>query len=341
MRYNLFGKKAVRLMNRLQKLYGQWLTSHPILKPVLENFLIFLVSLISSFLAAYTFRSFIVPSETLGVIPTPLITGGISGLSQTLNRLLDLLNILNGVDNRTLQAIFYFVLNIPIFALAYTKIGKRFATFSFINVVLTSLFIEIIPNELTQLISIADDLLARAIIAGFLQGIASSLAYLMDISSGGLDVITVYFANVKSTSVGKFAIGFNGIIYFLFTMLYLLNTESTTGALNAIIFSVIYSFTTSKVVDAINIRNKKTQLQIITSRADLPKIIMEKFFHGCTVVQAKGGFTNAPKFIVYMVVSSREAPAVIRHIRLNDPESFIDESTSHQVYGKFFIKPIK
>lgn len=328
-------------MSKLTEFYERWTTKHPQLKPWIENLAIFVVSMISSFLAAYTFRSFIVPSETLGVVPTPLITGGVSGISQTLNRLFDLLNILNQVDNRTMQAIFYFILNIPIFLLAFTKIGKRFATFSFINVVMTSFFIEIIPTEMTQLISIADDLLARAIIAGFLQGVASSLAYLMDISSGGLDVITVYFANVKSTSVGKYAMAINGLIYVLFTTLYLLNTESTTGALNAIIFSVIYSFTTSKVVDGINIRNKKTQLQIITARADLPKLVMEKFYHGCTVVQAKGGFTNAPKLIIYMVVSSREAPAVIRHIRNIDPESFVDESTSHQVYGKFFIKPIK
>jgi uncharacterized membrane-anchored protein YitT (DUF2179 family) len=328
-------------MIQLKEKYHMWLNRNPKLKPFIENGLIFIVSLMSSFLAAYTFRSFIVPSGDPGAIPTPLITGGVSGLSQTINRLFDLFNILNQIENRTLQAVFYFLLNIPIFILAYTKIGKRFATFSFINVILTSFFIEIIPHEMTQLVTIADDLLARAIIAGFLQGIASSLAYLMDISSGGLDVITVYFANVKSTSVGKYAITFNGIIYVLFTILYLLNTESTTGALNAIIFSVIYSFTVSKVVDGINIRNKKTQLQIITSRVDLPKLIMEKFFHGCTIVQAKGGFTNAPKYIIYMVVSSREAPAVIRHIRNIDPESFVDESTSHQVYGKFFIKPIK
>lgn len=326
----------------MTNLYQQWITlirQHPKLKNTIETATIFVVSAISSLLAAYIFRSFIVPAGN--PVPTPLITGGISGVSQIVNRLFDLLHWFDQIDNRTLQAIFYFIFNIPIFILAYAKIGKRFAIFSFINVITTSLFIEIIPHEWTQLISISEDFLSRAIIAGFLQGIASSLAYLMDISSGGMDVITVYFANVKSTSVGKYAFAINFFIYILFTILYLLNTESTKGALNAIVFSVVYSFTTSRVVDAINIRNKKTQLQIITSRTDLPKILMEKFFHGCTVVQAKGGYTNAVKYIIYMVVSSREVPSVVSHIRQVDPESFIDESPSHQVYGKFFIKPIK
>jgi uncharacterized membrane-anchored protein YitT (DUF2179 family) len=316
-----------------------WLSNKPHLKTGLENMAIFCVSAISSFLAAYVFRSFIVPSGD--PLPTPLITGGVSGLAQITNRLFDVLNLLNQIENRSLQAIFYFIFNIPIFILAYTKIGKRFAIFSFINVITTSIFIEVIPHDWTQLITISEDLLSRAIIAGLIQGISSSLAYLMDISSGGMDVITVYFANVKSTSVGKYAFGINVVIYLLFTVLYLLNTDSMTGALNAIIFSVIYSFTTSRVVDAINIRNKKTQLQIVTSRTDLPKILMEKFYHGCTVVQAKGGFTNSLKYIVYMVVSSREVASVVKHIRTVDPESFIDESPSHQVYGKFFIKPIK
>ena len=319
--------------------FQSWLSTKPQFKIMLEYVAIFFVSIISSFLAAYVFRSFIVPSGD--PIPTPLITGGVSGLSQITNRLFDVLNLLNQIENRSLQAIFYFIFNIPIFILAYTKIGKRFAIFSFINVITTSIFIEVIPHDWTQLISISEDLLSRAIIAGFIQGFASSLAYLMDISSGGMDVITVYFANVKSTSVGKYALAINGAIYFVFIILYLLNTDSLTGALNAVIFSVIYSFTTSQVVDAINIRNKKTQLQIITSRVDLPKILMEKFFHGCTIVQAKGGYTNAVKYIVYMVVSSREVAKVVKHIRSIDPESFIDESPFHQVYGKFYIKPIK
>jgi uncharacterized membrane-anchored protein YitT (DUF2179 family) len=326
-------------MNQYYTQIQNWLSNKPQLKKALENIAIFFVSAISSFLAAYVFRAFIVPSGE--PIPTPLITGGVSGLSQITNRLFDVLNILNQVENRSLQAVFYFVFNIPIFILAYTKIGKRFAIFSFINVITTSFFIEVIPHDWTQLITISEDLLSRAIIAGFIQGISSSLAYLMDISSGGMDVITVYFANVKSTSVGKYAFVINGVIYLAFTILYLLNTDSMTGALNAIIFSVIYSFTTSQVVDAINIRNKKTQLQIVTSRTDLPKILMEKFYHGCTVVQAKGGYTNSVKYIVYMVVSSREVANVVKHIRTVDPESFVDESPSHQVYGKFFIKPIK
>ncbi len=326
------------MMEKLFTKVQTYLEANKHIKISLENFGIFLGCTISAFFAAYTFRSFIVPSTPDAI---PLITGGVSGLSQTLNRLFDLLNILNNIENRTLQAVFYFTLNIPIFILGYLKIGKRFASFSLLHVILTSIFIEIIPQNITVLVNIADDLLSRAIIAGLLQGLSSSFAYVMEISSGGLDVVTYYFANVKSTSVGKYAIMINGIVLLMFTTVYLINTESTTGALNSVIFSLIYFFTTSKVVDTINVRNKKTQLQIITKDEQISKILMQKFYHGCTIVPAKGGFTNTPKYVIFMVVSSNEAPRVIKLVRSMDPESFIDESTSHQVYGKFFIKPIK
>ena len=98
-----------------------WLEIHPKIKIILENTLIFLGTVVSSLLAAYTFRSFIVPSSDVNAVP--LITGGVSGVSQTLNRFFDLIHFLDVIDNRTLQAVFYFVLNIPIFILGMPRSG--------------------------------------------------------------------------------------------------------------------------------------------------------------------------------------------------------------------------
>jgi uncharacterized membrane-anchored protein YitT (DUF2179 family) len=327
------------MFQKLFDAYKTFVKNKPHLKDFIENTLILLGCTFSAFLAAYTFRSFIIPSTDLNA--TPLITGGVSGLSQTLNRFFDYIHLFDAIENKTMQALLYFIFNIPIFVLGYTKIGKRFATFSLIHVMLTSLFIEIIPNDLTALISISDQLLSRAIAAGLLQGLSSSIAYLMEISSGGLDVVTYYFANVKSTSVGKYALFFNTVVLILFTLVFMLSSPSSEGALNSVLFSIIYFFTTSKIIDTINVRNKKTQLQIITKNDSIAKTLMENFFHGCTIVPAKGGYTNSPRFVIYMVVSSSEAPRVVKLVRAIDPESFIDESYSHQVYGKFYVKPIK
>ncbi|MFZ9704296.1 MAG: YitT family protein, partial [Bacilli bacterium] len=108
-------------MSKLYQQWQVWLGQRPKLKNTIETIAIFIVSCISSLLAAYIFRSFIVPAGDPA--PTPLITGGVSGISQIFNRLFDLLHLLDQVENRTLQAIFYFIFNIPIFILAFAKIG--------------------------------------------------------------------------------------------------------------------------------------------------------------------------------------------------------------------------
>jgi|688.fasta_scaffold16976_8 uncharacterized membrane-anchored protein YitT (DUF2179 family) len=335
------------MMAKIEQLWqsiSDYLMDHPKLKALLEYAFAFFIAVLSAFLQAYTFRAFIIPPVTNNEVFAPLITGGISGTSQILVKIIEIFNLLPMFEGKTIQAFLYISFNIPLFWLAFKGIGKRFAIFSLINVAFTSFFIEILPIGILTLFDISSDMLSRALFAGIIGGIASAIAFQAEISSGGLDVITYYIANVKSTSVGKYAVTFNAIILVIFTSLIFLTDESQTlgqGALNSFLYSIIFFFTASRIVDAFNSRNKKTQIQIISSQENLPKIIMANFPHGCTVVPAIGGFSGDPRNIIYMVVSSFEVKQVVKLVRKSDPNSFINVSNSTQVYGRFFIKPVK
>jgi uncharacterized membrane-anchored protein YitT (DUF2179 family) len=335
------------MMAKIEQLWqsiSDYLMDHPKLKALLEYAFAFFIAVLSAFLQAYTFRAFIIPPVTNNEVFAPLITGGISGTSQILVKIIEIFNLLPMFEGKTIQAFLYISFNIPLFWLAFKGIGKRFAIFSLLNVAFTSFFIEILPIGILTLFDISSDMLSRALFAGIIGGIASAIAFQAEISSGGLDVITYYIANVKSTSVGKYAVTFNAVILVIFTSLIFLTDESQTlgqGALNSFLYSIIFFFTASRIVDAFNSRNKKTQIQIISSQENLPKIIMANFPHGCTVVPAIGGFSGDPRNIIYMVVSSFEVKQVVKLVRKSDPNSFINVSNSTQVYGRFFIKPVK
>jgi len=335
------------MSNKFEQLWqalSDYLTDHPKLKTFFEYSVALIVAIVSAFLQAYTFRAFIIPPIVEGENFAPLITGGISGISQIIVKIIQLFNFLPMFEGKTIQAFLYISFNIPLFLLAYKGIGKRFAIFSLINVAFTSLFIEILPVGILTLFSISGEMLSRALFAGIVGGIASAIAFQAEISSGGLDVITYYIANVKSTSVGKYAVTFNAVILVIFTSLIFISEDSETfgeGALNSFLYSIIFFFTASRIVDAFNSRNKKTQIQIISAYDNLPKIIMANFPHGCTVVPAIGGFSGDPRNIIYMVVSSFEVKQLVKLVRKVDPNSFINVSNSTQVYGRFFIKPVK
>jgi uncharacterized membrane-anchored protein YitT (DUF2179 family) len=98
---------------------------------------------------------------------------------------------------------------------------------------------------------------------------------------------------------------------------------------------------TMLVVDIINQRNKKVKVEIISSNKDIGQIIMANLPHGATIVKGTGAFTGNEKFIVTVIVSMYEVKKTVSIIKESDPTAFVTVVELKQVYGNFFIPPIK
>ena len=213
-------------------------------------------------------------------------------------------------------------LNSSLFIFLFTKIGFT---------------IEIGSNPL-----VADHVLVRVLFGALCVGLSSATAYRGDISCGGIDVFTYYFALRKSTSIGKYGIALNGVIITAYSIILSSTSGSNweTGVI-AFFFSVMYLLEANIVIDAINLRNKKIQLQIITNSEYLTPVLIANFPHGATVVDAEGAYSHSPRKIIYIVVSSSEVKNVVALARRVDHHAFITVTSLVQVYGNFFIKPVE
>ena len=304
-----------------------------------------------------------------------IATGGMSGLSQCVIIICRAGGL--NIDYNTLQSIFYFVLNIPFLAFSFWKLGFKFSLFTTFNVIFSSIFIQVLPStslETIQLIeneicggnicenmsaltemyysqfSIFDQIgyllrdqgLARGIFAGFMTGLSIGIAFVSNHCTGSIDIIAYYYSTKKSTTTGKYMSLFNGLIILSFTILSI--TLDGTNAAQAIVsacFSIVYLFFSSLVIDTINVRNKKVQLQIVSSNETLARAIVANVPHSCTIVKAKGGYTGRDRYIIYVVVSNNEVTKLVAHIRKADPNTFINAINLRQVYGRFFVKPVE
>lgn len=317
----------------------RYLLDHPVLKYIVDYSFSTIITALSAFCFAYGFRAFISPLAT----SEHLISGGASGIAQVLVKII-LIFFHSGAE-KTLTSIIYFSLNIPLFILAWFKIGKRFTILTFINVLCVSLFIEILPESWVTIFSIDKDFIARALFAGLLTGASSSLAYLIGGSAGGIDVIALYIAERKSTSVGKYSMALNAAIIVSYVAVDFFDSSKSTDvsvqAVTMALYTIIYFFTSSKVVDILNTKNRKTELQIFTSSDQVAPILIHAFPHGCTIINAKGGYSGTDRKVIYMVVSYGEVKKAVRIMREVDPNCFVTVMNSYQVYGKFYIKPIK
>lgn len=326
----------MRTFKKVYKIFNEYLYEHSKIKFCFEYIVTLFFSLISAFCFAYGFRSFISP-----INGNPLISGGASGFSQVIIRLFEILfNHSRSFEGDSfqnyLQSLLYFVINVPLFFLAFFKIGKRFAVFSIINVVLVSLLIVVIPSNWTQIFEITNDYLARSIFAGLLTGISTALAVRFGHSAGGIDIISIYISSKTHSSMGKYILGINAVIIISFTIL-----KGYHEYAQFALYSIVYLFTTSRVIDALSLRNKKLQLQIITESEEMAKILITNLPHGCTIVDAKGAYKGTPRKIIYMDVSANEIKTAVKAAREIDPNAFISVLHVHNLYGKFYIKPLK
>ncbi|MEG0034172.1 MAG: YitT family protein [Bacilli bacterium] len=319
---------------------------HKVSRFMLNNTLTLAMCIISAMCFAIAFRTFISLPNDSGASILHLATGGIGGLAQCIVKIAILCGLSN-INYNTLQSIFYFILNIPLLIFSFTKIGVRFSIFTTLNVLFVSIFIEILPGSFFDPIAtlLANDVLARVMFSGLLAGLSSACAFISNHCTGGIDVIAYYYSMRKSVNTGKYMTFGNALIILTFTIITLF--EQTNGhsdfasAIITAFYSVGYLFVASLVVDMINVRNKKMQLQIVTQYETLKNIIASNVPHSCTVVRAEGGFSGAPSFIIYATVSSSEVNPLVTKIRKADPSSFINVTPLYQVYGKFYIKPIE
>jgi uncharacterized membrane-anchored protein YitT (DUF2179 family) len=344
-RYDIFKEKV-----------NAWFYDHLTFKTVLVDFWIFVVCTISAALFGFGFNAFM---DIAG--DSKLVSGGLSGLSQNVTLIFEICGW-RSIDEKLAESIMYFLFNVPLIILAWLRIGKKFTIFTLINVGEVSLFIWLMdPSKIAFIKSIADyvsniandtgGLLARALFAGICTGLSSALAFKVDISAGGVDIIAYYIALRKNTLTGKYSMVLNTITVTLFAILtsvnaYLLHDPATAlnesaNACAKIFYSILYVFVCMAIIDAINVRNKKLKIEVVTSRKDLADVLISTVPHGATILQGTGVYTGEPRYVIEMVVSSYEVNEVVKIVKKEDPSAFVEVTPLSMVVGRFHMPPVK
>lgn len=355
---------------------NDYLIDHPKQRQGLDWLWKFIVTLISCFIFAWGFRAFINPNETLaahfvlqnsaeyGLVENTLdcateyinehgvvhfVSGGASGTSQAIIKFIEIFSDIREHEQLFIS-VFYFAINIPLIVLSWLKISKQFTIFTLINVGFVSLFQAIIPDSwIYNVVNIYDDVLARAIFGGITTGVSSGLAMMINTSAGGSDILSFFIAEKKSAAAGKFSFIINGCIILSYVIFGCIghavnptvNPQENNETIRYLLYTLVYLFVSVHVLDLLNTKNKKQELQIFTSDENLSLVLIRAFPHSATIVDAKGAFTGKKRIVIYMVVSRSECKKAVHMARSVDPYSFIAVTDLNQVYGRFYTKPIE
>lgn len=271
---------------------------------------------LGSFLFCLGLNSFIVPAN--------LYNGGTVGIAQIIRTLLINYTSFSFLNSFDISGILNFILNIPLFVLAYKKISKVFFVRTVFSVVTQTIFFSCLP---IPSIPIVDDTLTACLVGGLISGIGVGITLRAAASGGGADVLGVYFTNTKENfSVGKLTLYFNGCIYLICTLLF----DVRTG-IYSIIYSIIYTIT----IDKVHHQNINMNVMIFTKVNNIHEKIIFDLKRGVTYWNGFGGYTNDDTHILVSVVSKYEMDALKEAVLNVDPYAFIIFNEGSQVIGNY------
>lgn len=325
-----------------------FLYDHYLLKQILEVFKYLFFALVSGIIFAIGFTSFITPHNGGSFV---IATGGVSGIAQIIAKILLMCGI--EVGNNIIQGVFYSVLNIPLVIFSFFFIGKKFTIFTTVNVVATSIFVVLLSTDggvAEQLAGVKigeqlmlDSILIRIIFAAICTGVSSAVAFVGNISCGGIDIVTYYLGMKTSTQLGKYNAIINGFIFSIYSFLCVIaSSENSIGfGFLSIFYSFLYSLIVALVIDVINLKNKKVRVEVITTVKNMGDILISNFPHGATLENAQGVYSKKDKYIILMTVSSNEYKKVMAIAKKVDPYAFVSIFLVSRVYGNFYSKPVE
>lgn len=260
---------------------------------------------------------------TIFLTPVKLYDSGISGTSMLLEQI---------TPPYLSLSLFLLVLNVPLFLFGLKKQGKTFTAYAIYAVAVYSLFAWLITDVLPIDVSMASplagtDLLLCALFGGVISGIGSGLAIRYGGAMDGIEVMAVIFAKRLGVSVGTFVMVYNILLYIVCGIvlqswiLPLYSIVTYTAALKTIDF----------IVEGID--RAKCAIIVTEKPDEICRALGEAFGSGTTKLNAKGGYSNRSKGMVYFIVNRYQVIRMKNIVQSIDSTAYIAISEVADVFS--------
>lgn len=250
---------------------------------------------------------------TLFMTPVKLYDSGISGTSMLLEQLTPAYLSLS---------LFLLVLNIPLFLIGLKRQGILFTFYAIYAVTIYSLFAWLITDVFPIDVSIASplagtDLLLCALFGGVISGIGSGLAIRYGGAMDGIEVMAVIFAKRIGLTVGTFVMIYNIVLYIICGIA----LKSWVLPL----YSIVAYFAALKTIDYVveGIDRDKCAIIITAHPQEICSVLTETFKSGMTRLEAKGGYSNLDKGMIFFVINRYQVVRMQDLVHSLDPTAYI------------------
>lgn len=245
------------------------------------------------------------------LIPHQFFGAGFTGISLVIHYLAPSLPI----------AVLYFILNVPLFALGWMYVGRRFFLYSIAGMLIFSGALAFTHVSLPVY-----DKLLSALLAGIIMGMGSGIILRSLGSGGGLDILSVILMKRFSIRLGTSILTFNAFVLAAGAILF---------SLEMALYTLVFLFGSSYMVNLVvtGLSQRKSVFIISPQWEEISQEIMEKIQRGVTIIGGRGGYTGREEQILYTVITFRELSRLKQLISVIDPDAFVVVTDTLEVMG--------
>lgn len=249
--------------------------------------------------------------------PYSIAGGGVVGASVIVNRLL-------GWEPALIQ----WGLNLGLLLLCWPALGRRFVVNSLGAILLIPLFVFLTRHLPTP----ATSPLLATLVGSTGIGIGLGLVFRAGASVGGFTAVALALQHRWGWSVGRGLIALDLLLMGL--GLFVLEADAWLASLVAI-------FLTGRTARAVLTGlNRSLVATIITRRpAEIRPAILGQLTLGLTVLEGRGGYTDARRDVLLVVLTPAELVGLKHVIQTIDPDAFVVVSDATEVLGQGFTLP--
>lgn len=254
--------------------------------------------------------------------PNGLNAGGIAGFAMSLVHILGFGSV----------GLITALINLPLFAIAGFKIGKKFFFGSLFGMACVSGFIDLfslLPRPETEP-------LLGALYGGAICGIGLGLVFAAGVSTGGSDIVVRLLKRKwRNVPIGVITIAFDFVVAAM--------TGIVFRDINLALYSGVSIFISGQIVDMVVYRFDYSRVaMIITKKHELvAQQIAAKLDRGATFLHGEGSFSHEGIMVVLTAVKRQQLAQLKELVSETDPDAFVIVQEAHQVLGDGFSRYTK
>jgi uncharacterized membrane-anchored protein YitT (DUF2179 family) len=258
-------------------------------------------------------------SLRLFLVPSQLVIGGVSGLSQVIN-----------YHTGWPIGMMIFLGNIPLFFLGWKYLGgPRFALRTAFAVVsisfLTDFLVLYLPPE-----GITNDLVLNVLYGAVVSGTGYGLVYRGYGTSGGSDILARILNHWRGVPISQSYLLVDSLVIFL---------AGLSFGWEKAMYALVLLYTSGIVAEVVVAGSNVTRTAMIVTNS--PEAVSSKILHvlkrGVTMLTGTGAYTGEQRSVLYCVVSRGEVNQLKTLVREADPHAFMVIGQVQEALGAGFL----